>query len=116
MKIEELEKTLSKKERDLFDILMEALDWVKKHTSWEPIFMSRTVEELLFGYEDPLLALIHKYKPDYVSNPIFGFSVSIICMYIFLLLASHPVLKIMGKASVQVHYVVEFSLNVSLHY
>lgn len=85
MKIEELEKTLSEKEKDLFDLLMKALDWVKKHafSSWEPIFTSRTVDELLFGYEDPLLAFIHKYKPDLVSNPIFGFSVSTICIPFF---------------------------------
>lgn len=86
MKIEGVENTLSKKEKDIFDILMKALDWLKEHvfSSWEPIFMSRTVDELLFGYEDPLLAFIHKHKPDIVSNPVFGFSVSIIILYVHL--------------------------------
>ena len=86
MKIEGVENTLSKKEKDIFDELMKALDWLKEHvfSSWEPIFMSRTVDELLFGYEDPLLAFIHKHKPDIVSNPIFGFSVSIIILYVHL--------------------------------
>ena len=86
MKIEGVENTLSKKEKDIFDILMKALDWLKEHvfSSWEPIFMSRTVDELLFGYEDPLLAFIHKHKPDFVSNPIFGFSVSIVILYVHL--------------------------------
>lgn len=86
MKIEELENTLSKEEKYIFDKLMKTLDWFKKHTfsSWEPIFMSRTVDELLFGYEDPLLAFIHEHEPHIVSNPIFGFSVSIIIMYVYL--------------------------------
>ena len=86
MKIEGVENILSKKEKDIFDELMKALDWLKEHvfSSWEPIFTSRTVDELLFGYEDPLLAFIHKHKPDIVSNPIFGFSVSIVILYVHL--------------------------------
>lgn len=76
MKIEEYEKSLSKREKELFDEFLKGLDWFKEHffPSWEQIFTSRTVEELLFGYEDPLLAFINKHKPDLVSNPIFGFS------------------------------------------
>lgn len=87
MKIEQLEGTLSKREKEILDALLKGLDWFKKRifSSWEPIFTSRTVDELLFGYEDPLLALIHELKPDIVSNPVFAFSVSIIhaiCMYL----------------------------------
>ncbi len=92
MKIEQLENTLSKKEKDIFDELIKALDWLKGHvfSSWEPIFTSRTVDELLFGYEDPLLSFIHDYKPDLVSNPVFGFSVSTVIKYVHLSLqASH---------------------------
>ena len=89
MKIEEYEKSLSKREKELFDEFLKGLDWFKEHffPSWEQIFTSRTVEELLFGYEDPLLAFINKHKPDLVSNPIFSFSVSILIT--FLLQASH---------------------------
>ena len=96
MKIEELEKTSSGAEKIILDILVEGLDWFKKHalSSWDGVFITRTVDELLFGYEDSLLAFIHKLKPDIVSNPIFGFSVSTPSF----LLSSHPVLKNTARA------------------
>lgn len=60
--------------------VIEFIDWAKKEAKWDGLFIRRTVSDLLWGYEEPILALLHKYHnlpfiPD--ENPIFSFAVSI---------------------------------------
>ena len=76
MKIEDFEKGSGFK-TDLLKLAIAAVDSFLKHRSWETVFTTRTVDEFLFGYEDPLLKTIHDIKPDLVPNPVFAFSVSI---------------------------------------
>ena len=79
LKIEELEQdpNISKMERLILEGVIDVLDDLKKHlTSWEGVFTHRTVDELLFGYEDPILKKIHRLDSSLVPNPIFALSVS----------------------------------------
>ena len=80
MKIEELEKG-GGAEKELLRLVIAAFDEFKKHISWESVFTTRTVDELLFGYKDELLQLIHDIKSSLVPNPVFAFSVSVYCYY-----------------------------------
>lgn len=88
MKIEEFEKGNDFK-TEVLKLLIAAIDEVLKHRSWETVFTTQTVDEFLFGYEDPLLRIVHdilkavpNIKPDLIPNPIFAFSVSITCMWL----------------------------------
>ena len=82
-----MEKTLSGVEKIIFDEIVKGFDYLKKHafSSWDGVFITQTVDDLLFGYEDSMLKLIHDLKPDLVSSSIFSFSVSIIIIVIKLI-------------------------------
>ena len=90
MKIEELENdpNLNEFEKYLLSKFIELFDEMKKKlSSWEAVFTVRTVNDLVFGYEDPLLKDINKLKPSLVPNPVFGYSVST-CTIIMIIGAS----------------------------
>ena len=64
----------------LLNIVLKAIDWVKKEAKWDGPFIQRTVSQLLWGYKDPILEkldsmhhLLH-FIPD--ENPVFAFAVS----------------------------------------
>ena len=79
MKIEGLEQdqNMSKTKKWLLKLLIDAVDHFKEDvTSWEAVFTRRTVDELLFGYEDPILKVINKLASSLVPDPVFAFSVS----------------------------------------
>ena len=69
--------TLPEWKRLAIEGIAKELDRLKElvTSSWEPVFTTKTVDQLLFGYEDNLLNLIHKL--DSSINPIFSFAVSI---------------------------------------
>ena len=64
----------------LTEILIDVVDKVKAEIGWDGIFIKRSVTDLLYGYQDPILAKLHKYHkfvsfiPD--ENPIFALAVS----------------------------------------
>lgn len=64
----------------MFKILVKAIDWLKKESGWDGVFVKHTVSELLWGYTDPILARLHSlhhlasFIPD--ENPVFSFGVS----------------------------------------
>lgn len=81
MKIEEFENDPHESiiEKKILEVIIYLFDEIKKKaaTSWETVFTTRTVDELLFGYNDSFLELIHKYKPSLVPSPVFSFQVSV---------------------------------------
>lgn len=70
--------TVEKMQSELLDILMEALDDVKKAAKWDGVFADHTVSELLWGYTDPILHALNEghhlfnFIPD--ENPVFAFA------------------------------------------
>ena len=76
-----LEK-LDKEHPTVVPQVLDALDWIKKHFLFknDGLFIKRSVSELLFGYQDPLLTELLKLAKTFgihvgVSN-VFNFSVS----------------------------------------
>ena len=56
--------------------MVKVIDYFKENRGWEGMFVSRTVDELLWGYEDPLLKALNKLAPSIVSTTTFGYNVS----------------------------------------
>ena len=72
----ENDPNLDKHLRELIDIAVDIIDEFKKKSGWEGLFVTHTVEEWLWGYEDELLKLLHDVVPQYVPTSVFGLSVS----------------------------------------
>ena len=63
-------------QRVLLKELLKIIDKFKEMFGCEGLFVSRTVDELLWGYEDPLLKDLNKLAPSIVSTTTFGYNVS----------------------------------------
>ena len=62
--------------KKLEKIVVSMLDWFKKEFDWDGLFVRRSITELLYGYNDPLLTLLKDLLPDDVPTNRFNFSVS----------------------------------------
>ena len=56
--------------------IISLLDGFKNTSGWDGLFYSHTINELMWGYEDPLLRLLNLFVPALVPTPIFALSVS----------------------------------------
>ena len=62
--------------RVLLTELVKIIDRFKEMFGWEGLFVSRTVDQLLWGYEDQLLKDLNALAPTIVSTTSFGYNVS----------------------------------------
>ena len=51
-------------------------DWVNEVLKIEPLFVTKTADELAWGYEDPLFKIVHSIDPSLVSSANFSLRVS----------------------------------------
>ena len=71
--------TVQKMDSKWLSLVMKVLDEVKGETNWDGLFVRHKVHDLLWGYEDPILAKLHEghnlihFIPD--EDPNFGFGV-----------------------------------------
>lgn len=59
----------------VFETIFETADWINELLDYEPLFITKTVEELTWGYEDPLLSLVHELDPSLL--PMANFSMKV---------------------------------------
>ena len=48
-------------EKDLIKFALRVLDYIKEELKFDSLFVEHTVEEWLWGYNDPLLQLIYDF-------------------------------------------------------
>ena len=56
--------------------MIKLIDEAKKLFGWEGLFVTHTAEEWLWGYDDPLLKLLHGVLPCFIPSYHFGLAVS----------------------------------------
>ena len=56
--------------------LFEGLDVVNEILKIEPLFITKTAEELQWGYEDPVFKLVHTVDPSLLPSAVFSLRVS----------------------------------------
>ena len=64
--------------KDVLKKILETIDDIKADFSWEGLFVTHTIEELLWGYEDPLLKELKRlpFIKSMVPSPFFSLYVS----------------------------------------
>ena len=60
----------------VFEDLFEGLDVVNEILKIEPLFITKTAEELQWGYEDPVFKLVHAVDPSLLPSAVFSLRVS----------------------------------------
>ncbi|XP_011405711.2 PREDICTED: lysosome membrane protein 2-like [Amphimedon queenslandica] len=62
--LEDIEDNPKYKEwKQVLDDIFRSGDWINELLDIEPLFVSKTVDEILWGYEDPLFKLVHELDP-----------------------------------------------------
>ena len=57
--------------------IFKTADWINELLKYEPLFITKTVEELTWGYEDPLFSLVHKLDSSLLPDGNFSLKVRI---------------------------------------
>lgn len=74
--LEDIENNPKYKEwKIVLDVIFRSGDWINELLDIEPLFVSKTVDEVLWGYEDPLLKLVHELDPTLLPRANFSFEV-----------------------------------------
>ena len=66
-----------KRWKEVFEIIFDTADWLNEIIKYEPLFITKTVDEMLWGYEDPIFKLVHEVDPSLLPSPMF--SLQVIC-------------------------------------
>ena len=64
----------------LEEIVVRLLDFIKEKLDWDGLFAQRSINELLYGYNDSVLTLLMDLLPNITSTNRFNFSVSDACV------------------------------------
>ena len=68
--------------KKVFETIFKTADWINEVVQYEPLFITKTVNELTFGYEDPLFSLVHKLDPSLLPSANFSLQVLFMhCLY-----------------------------------
>ena len=62
--------------KTLLDKVFGVADWVNEVLKIEPLFINKTVDELAWGYEDPVFKLVYKLDPSLLPSANFSLRVS----------------------------------------
>lgn len=60
----------------VLDAIFRTGDWINELLGIEPLFITKTVDELSWGYKDPLFKLIHELDPTLLPQANFSLQVS----------------------------------------
>ena len=76
--IEKLVEDMDKLIKEILEFIISKLDEFKEKSKWDGLFIQKSVDQLLFGYTDPLLSLLKKvpFLKEKVPTDRFNFSVS----------------------------------------
>ena len=67
----------NRKFRRILEDLFDGLDVINEILKLEPLFITKTAEELQWGYEDPIFKLVHAIDPSLLPSATFSLRVSI---------------------------------------
>lgn len=76
--VEKLVQDMDKLLKKIVEKIISTLDEVKEKLNWDGLFIQKSVDQLLFGYTDPLLSLLKEvpFVKEKVPTDRFNFSVS----------------------------------------
>ena len=60
----------------IFEKIFKTANWINEVLEIEPLFITRKVSEVLWGYEDPLYKLVHDLDPTMLPTANFSLMVS----------------------------------------
>lgn len=79
-------ETKYKEWKPILEAIFGTEDWFNEVLNYEPLFITKTIEELSFGYEDPIYKLVHELDPSLLPNANFSLQVSVsICAHMHVL-------------------------------
>lgn len=73
----------NRKFKRILEGLFDGLDVINEILKIEPLFITKTAEELQWGYEDPIFKLVHAVDPSLLPSPIFSLRVRSLCEQTF---------------------------------